>query len=152
MEIKTFNLGKIITKNKETNTENGVFIPVWRNWDSQYSIKPEMVYYTTITPGQMKGPHLHKKRTSNITCVSGKVALVLKSGGNYKEVVADSENPATTEVLPGTGLLVINIGSESAALINICSPAWHPDEPDNFADDYSDYNFSKWQTATGGKK
>lgn len=149
MDFNIIKLEKIITRNKDDQTPNGVFIPVWRNWDSKYNITPDMVYYTTIPPGLSKGPHLHKKRRGYITCLTGKVVFILKNNGTYSEYISDSENPFTIEVPPGTGLLSINIGEVVAGILNICNPAWHPNEPDNYLDDFSDYNIKKWNNFKG---
>lgn len=142
MATRIFKLDLIKTKNKETGIENGIFIPVWRNWDSKYEVEPKMLYHMTIIPGEQKGPHLHKRRTGYITCLSGQVALILKTDDKYEKFICNSENPTTVEVLPGVGLLAINIGKETASLINICSPAWHPDNQDSYPADFSDIDES----------
>jgi dTDP-4-dehydrorhamnose 3,5-epimerase-like enzyme len=139
MGPRIFRVERIETKDKSCREPNGIFVPVWRDWDSKYNIEPKMVYHMTITPGGRKGPHLHKQRTGYITCLSGKVELVLKTNNKYETILCDSDNPTTVEILPGVGLLAINVGTEIASLINICSPAWHPDNQDSYSDDYSDY-------------
>lgn len=145
MEIRIFDVEKIITRDKKNDKPNGVFIPIWRVWDSKYISSPQMVYVATIPVGEMKGPHLHKSRTGYITPISGKLLFILKSNGNYKEIEIDSEIPKTIEVLPGVGLVTINIGTNIATILNLCYPAWHPENQDNFTADFSDYDFSKWQ-------
>jgi dTDP-4-dehydrorhamnose 3,5-epimerase-like enzyme len=138
-KARILKLERIVTSNKN-NKQNGIFIPIWRNWDSKYVIDPNMVYFMTILIGDRKGPHLHKNRTGYITCLSGKVELVIRNAGNYESIICDSDQPQSVEILPGVGLLAINIGEEPASLLNICSPAWHPDNPDSYADDFSDYS------------
>jgi len=145
MSARVFDLEIIQTKNKNTEKVNGIFLPIWRSWDSKYKISPDMVYFSTIYPGEMKGPHLHKKRTGYITCLSGESVLVLKENNQYEEIICKAIKPQTIEVLPNVGLLIINIGKEIAALLNICNPAWHPDNQDNYIADFSDYDLSKWQ-------
>ena len=66
------------------------------------------------------------------------MAIVLKSNNAYEKIICDSKSPKTVEVLPGVGLLALNIGNDTASLINICSPAWHPDSQDSYPIDYSD--------------
>jgi hypothetical protein len=141
MGAKVFNLELIKTSNVE-GSENGTFTPVWRDWDSKYIIDPQMVYHMTIAKGGSKGPHLHKGRTGYITCLTGKVALVIKTSNKYEKIICDSNTPTTVEILPGVGLLAINIGNGTASLINICSPAWHPDNQDSYSVDYSDMDDS----------
>jgi dTDP-4-dehydrorhamnose 3,5-epimerase-like enzyme len=139
MKSRKTDLELIRTKDKLTQSENGIFVPVWRDWDSKLSIVPSMVYYMTLDPGTSKGPHLHKLRTSNITCISGKVKVVLKSEGTYETTFLKASEPCMIEVLPLTGLLISNESDETAIVLNICSPAWHPDNPDNYSDDFSDF-------------
>ena len=139
MGTSVFELQVIPTVDKATERGNGVFVPLWRDWDSQYAIDPKMVYFMTVKKGTRKGPHLHKKRTGYITCLSGKVSLILKQGGAYERVECDAARPTTVEILPGVGLLAINGGDEDALLLNICSPAWHPDDQDSYPADFSDF-------------
>ena len=94
----------------------------------------------TIAPGCKKGPHLHKKRTGYITCLQGDVTLILKTNNAYERIQCDSKRPVTVEVLPGVGLLAINMASESALLINVCSPAWSPNNQDSYPADFSDFD------------
>jgi dTDP-4-dehydrorhamnose 3,5-epimerase-like enzyme len=146
MKTKIFNVELIKTKDKKTGKQNGIFLPIWRNWDSKYRIFPEMVYYTTLRAREMKGPHLHKERTGYLTCLSGKVVCILKYDGFYEEIINDSKDPITIEVLPGVGLLTINLEDTVSGLLNICSPAWHPDKQDNYLADFSNYDIKKWTT------
>ena len=144
MKTKIFNVELIKTKEKKTGKQNGIFLPLWRNWDSKYLISPEMVYYTTLNARDIKGPHLHKERTGYLTCLTGKVVCILKYDDFYEEIIIDSKEPKTIEVLPGVGLLTVNLEKAISSLLNICSPAWHPDKPDNYSADFSDYNINKW--------
>jgi len=142
MATKILKLEVIQNINKKTGRENGVFIHVWRNWDSKYNIDPQMVYFNKIESGYQIVPHLHKEITGYVTCLTGRVSLVLKRDNNYEKIICDANNPSTVEILPGVGLLIINIGNITASLINICSPAWHPDNQDSFTVDFSDINES----------
>jgi|GEM_PF-1536725 len=142
--MKVIDIEKIITKDKNTNEPNGIFLPIWRSWDSKYNIKPDMVYVSTIPRGSYKGPHLHKKRTGYISVLTGRAALVFKTGNKYEEIIVSAEEPKTIEVPPNTGFLSINIGEDTCMILNICSPAWHPEDPDNYTDDFTDYEINKW--------
>ena len=42
---------------------NGELTVIWRNWDKIIN-NPEMVYLNSVNPGEVKGPHIHKNRTS----------------------------------------------------------------------------------------
>ncbi len=139
MKARIINLEVIQTKEFKTNNSNGIFVPVWRDWDSKLVVSPQMIYYTTLEANTSKGPHLHKLRTGNLTCILGQVTVVLKHGDNYETIILSDKDPKLLEVLPGTGLLMTNNGSEKSIVLNLCSPAWHPDNQDSFLDDFSTY-------------
>ena len=75
-EIKSHPLEKHQTKDIHDGHVNGSLIPVWRNWDKTISVQPEMVYVTSINPGERKGPHLHLIRHSYYVCIKGKVVFL----------------------------------------------------------------------------
>ena len=86
-EIRTYTLEKHITKDIHDDHVNGALIPVWRNWDKTIKINPEMVYVTSINPGEVKGPHLHIIRHSYYVCIKGKVVFIIKeNSGKYLEI------------------------------------------------------------------
>ena len=85
-EFKTYKLEKHQTKDIVDKHVNGFMIPVWRDWDKTIWVKPEMVYMTSVNPGERKGPHLHKIRHSYYVCIKGKVVFIAKdNSGNYLE-------------------------------------------------------------------
>ena len=48
---------------------------------------PKMVYVSSVNPCEIKGPHIHSKRTSYFTCIHGKVVFVIKKpDGTYDEI------------------------------------------------------------------
>ena len=77
-EIKTYTLEKHVTKDIHDKDVNGTLVPVWRNWDKIIKVIPEMVYITSINPGEVKGPHLHIIRHSYYVCIKGKVIFIIK--------------------------------------------------------------------------
>ena len=93
-EIKWHTLEKHQTKDIHDGHVNGSLIPVWRNWDKTISVQPEMVYVTSINPGERKGPHLHIIRHSYYVCIKGKVVFIIKQkSGKYLEIESSEENP-----------------------------------------------------------
>ena len=106
-------------------------------------IEPAMVYMTAANPGEVKGPHLHKKRWGYLTCLKGRVVFIIKKeiedarnkrNYTYEEFILDSNNPQVLEIPPNVPQAHVNISDSEAILINICSPAWHPDNQDNYND------------------
>jgi len=144
MEVRLINLELITTKDVRHGHQNGVFIPVWRDWDKEYEHDPKMVYVTTCFPGELKGPHLHKTRWSYLTVLKGKVAFIVKTDAGFKEYVISDEKPQTLVIPAGIPQAHVNIGAVDAIVMNLCTPAWHPDNQDNYTADYGDYDFAKW--------
>ena len=85
MEGKKFfvkDLEKHQTKDVIDSHVNGNLTVIWRDWDSIIPNHPKMVYVSSINPGEVKGPHLHKNRTSYLTCIHGKVVFIIDEGNN----------------------------------------------------------------------
>ena len=153
MELRVFDLQLIPTKDFITGEVNGRFIPIWRDWDSYLEVPPKMVYMTACLPGKIKGPHLHRMRWGYLTCIKGRVVFVIKHqlmnekgemNHRYEEIILDASNPQVIEIPPNVPQAHVNIGEEEAIIVNICNPAWHPDNQDNYAAEYDDYDFSRW--------
>ena len=66
----TINLETHQTKDIQDEHVNGELTVVWRDWDKIIN-NPEMVYLNLVNPGEIKGPHIHKNRTSYFFCLSG---------------------------------------------------------------------------------
>jgi dTDP-4-dehydrorhamnose 3,5-epimerase-like enzyme len=144
MLIEKIDLESIKTKDVRHGHQNGVFIPVWRDWDKSYEKEPKMVYVTTCFPGELKGPHLHLQRWSYLTVLRGEVVFIVKTEEGFQEHVITADKPQTLVIPAGTPQAHVNIGTEEAIVMNLCNPAWHPDNQDNYSADYGDYDFSKW--------
>ena len=84
MDYKKFviNLEKHQTKDVNDSHINGELTVIWRNWDKIFPKNPEMVYVNTVNPKEIKGPHLHKNRTTYFYCVSGKITIVVEDKEN----------------------------------------------------------------------
>jgi dTDP-4-dehydrorhamnose 3,5-epimerase len=145
MKIRVIDLEQIKTKDVRDGHQNGVFVPVWRDWDKEYEKEPQMVYVTTCFPGEVKGPHLHKERWSYLTVLKGKVVFIVKIDQEFREYIIDESKPQTIVIPAGIPQAHINLANEDAIVINLCNPAWHPERQDNYTTDYGDYDFSKWK-------
>ena len=98
-KIRTYKLEKHATKRIIDQSVNGFLIPIWRNWDKTISVQPEMVYITSVNPGEIKGPHLHIIRHSYYVCIKGKVVFVIKeNSGKYLEIESSEEEPILVEI------------------------------------------------------
>ena len=145
-EIKTYKLEKHQTKDIKDNHVNGWLIPVWRNWDKIISVQPEMVYITSVNPGERKGPHLHVIRHSYYVCIKGKVVFVIKEdSGNYLEIESSEENPVLVEIPKNYSSAHINLSNESSIILSVVNPSWKPDNRDEHNVTYDDYDWNKWK-------
>ena len=145
-KIRTYKLEKHQTKDIKDNHVNGWLIPVWRNWDKIISVQPEMVYITSVNPGERKGPHLHVIRHSYYVCIKGKVVFVIKEdSGNYLEIESSEENPVL--IPKNHSSAHINLSDESSIIMALVNPSWKPDNKDEHNVTYDDYDWKKWKNS-----
>ena len=144
-KIKSHTLEKHQTKDIRDGHVNGSLIPVWRNWDKTISVQPEMVYVTSINPGERKGPHLHMIRHSYYVCIKGKVVFIIKEkSGKYLEIESSEENPVLVEIPKNYSSAHINLSNEPSIILSVVNPSWKPDNRDEHNVTYDDYDWDKW--------
>ena len=144
-KIKSHTLEKHQTKDIRDGHVNGSLIPVWRNWDKTISVQPEMVYVTSINPGDRKGPHLHIIRHSYYVCIKGKVVFIIKEkSGKYLEIESSEENPVLVEIPKDYSSAHINLSNEPSIILSVVNPSWKPDNRDEHNVTYDDYDWDKW--------
>ena len=144
-EIKWYTLEKHQTKDIHDGHVNGSLIPVWRNWDTTISVQPEMVYITSINPGERKGPHIHIIRHSYYVCIKGKVVFIIQDEeGNFEEIEVNSEKPVLICVSNGIASAHVNTGKEQARILVLADIAWKPNDNEMINVKFNDYNFDKW--------
>jgi len=145
-KIKSHTLEKHQTKDIRDGHVNGSLIPVWRNWDKTISVQPEMVYVTSINPGDRKGPHLHIIRHSYYVCIKGKVVFIIKEkSGKYLEIESSEENPVLVEIPKNYSSAHINLSNEPSIILSVVNPSWKPDNRDEHNVTYDDYDWNKWK-------
>ena len=90
MENKNFsvwNLENHQTKDITDSHINGELTVIWRDWDNLIKNNPKMVYVNSVNPGEIKGPHIHKNRTTSFSCIHGNVVLVIQDNdGKFHEI------------------------------------------------------------------
>ena len=144
-KVKTKKNPKIITKNTKGNI-NGFLIPIINVHEKFLSEEqwPQQVYCTIAKPGEVKGPHLHKKRWGLFTCIKGNIKIVLRIDNKYKEYYSGEDYDFTTIQVPaGIPAACVNIGEVDAYIMNMPSPAWHPDDQDEWNVEFNDYDFDR---------
>ena len=104
-----------------------------------------MVYVNSINPGEVKGPHLHKNRTSYFYCIHGKVVFVIQDkDGNISEYKTDPEKPVLVSIPNGTAFALINPTEMIAKVLVLADIAWKPDDNEMDITTFDDYDWRKW--------
>ena len=133
------------TKDIEDSHINGELTVIWRNWDNIIK-NPEMVYVNSINPGEIKGPHIHKKRTSFFYCIDGKMTLVIKDNNKkYNEIEVDSQESKLISVSKGTPAAIINPSQNISKILVLADVAWKPNDNEMENVTFDDYDWNKWK-------
>ena len=93
MESSNFSVHKLEThptKDVSDSHVNGELTVVWRDWDDILPNPPKMVYLNTVNSHEIKGPHLHKNRTTHFCCIEGNLVLIIKDGEKFHEIKINS--------------------------------------------------------------
>lgn len=139
-------LEKHNTKDVLDNHINGSLTVVWRDWDDALKINPKMIYVSSVNPGEIKGPHIHKKRTSFFTCVHGKVVFILKeNNGNYVEIESNHDDPIVICVPNNIATAHINISETVSRVLVMADIAWKPNDNEMMNTEFTDYDWNKWK-------
>lgn len=145
-------------KNLKINKdERGRLMEILRDDDNIFK-KFGQVYISTINPDYVKGWHLHKKQTDNMTCIKGKVKLVLydsrensNTKGKLQEFFLNLENPLLIQIPPNVYHGVENLGSEEAVIVNIPTEHYNREQPDEHRLPFNSKEIPyKWQNNKGG--
>jgi len=104
-----------------------------------------MIYVSSVNPGEKKGPHLHKRRTSYFVCIHGRVVFVIRDGAKYLEIESSEEKPVLICVPKNIPSAHINLSSGISRVLVIADLAWRPDDNEMVDLKFEDYNWSKWK-------
>ena len=116
--ISSFNLETHTTKDIKDGHANGSLTVIWRDWDKILETTPQMVYASSINPGEIKGPHIHTQRDSYFVCISGKVIFVVKDlDGTYQEIESSEKNPVLVHIPKNISSAHINVTNKISIII-----------------------------------
>ena len=116
MESPNFSVHQLethLTKDVNDSHVNGNLTVVWRDWDDILPNHPKMVYLNTVNPREIKGPHLHKNRTTHFCCIEGNLVIIVKDGKEFHEIKTDAKDVCL--LLPE---------SKGDFLTNLCIPGF----------------------------
>lgn len=144
-EYEIIKLEKHDTKDIHDKHLNGSLTVVWRDWDNILKNDPKMVYVSSVNPGEIKGPHLHKERTSYFTCIHGKVMFVLQKNDNsFIEIESSSEEPILLKIPSGIPSAHINISNNVSRILTLADIAWKPNDDEMENVNFDNYDWKKW--------
>jgi len=124
---------------------NGELTVIWRNWDNIIK-NPEMIYLNSVNPGEIKGPHLHKNRTSYFLCLDGKMVIVVQdTDGKYHEIETDSNEAKLISVSNGIPAAIVNPSKNISKILVLADIAWKPDDNEMENVTFDDYDWNKWK-------
>jgi dTDP-4-dehydrorhamnose 3,5-epimerase len=148
MNDKNFiiNLEKHQTKDIHDSHINGELTVIWRDWDKLLPKNPEMVYVNTINPNEIKGPHLHKNRTTYFYCISGEIAIIIKDDeGIIHELSSNSDAPILISVPNKLSAAIVNPTKNISKVLVLADVAWKPNDNEMINVAFDDYDWNKWK-------
>jgi len=141
-----WDLEKHQTKDIADSHINGELTVIWRDWDNLLKNHPKMVYVNSINPGEIKGPHIHKNRTTYFSCIHGSIVLVIQDDdGKFHEVKADSEKPTLISVRNGIAAAIVNPTDDISKVLVLADIAWKPNDNEMENIDFENYDWNKWK-------
>ena len=125
---------------------NGELTVIWRDWDNLIKNHPKMVYVNSINPGEIKGPHLHKNRTTYFYCVSGEIVIVVEDNeGVIHEISSNSENPILISVPNKLSAAIINPTNNISKVLVLADVSWKLNDNEMENTDFKNYDWNKWK-------
>ena len=144
--IRHVKLEKHDTKDTKDNHINGSLTVIWRDWDKILEIEPQMIYISSVNPGEIKGPHLHTKRNSYFVCIRGTVVFIAKDlNGKYYEIESSEDDPILIQIPKNHSSAHINITNNVATVLALANPAWRPNDDEMKNVSFDDYDWGKWK-------
>ena len=143
-EFSVLDLERHQTKDTTDSHINGELTVIWRDWDNLIKNHPKMIYVNSINPGEIKGPHIHKKRITYFSCIHGSIVLIVKDDEKFHEIKLDSGKPVLVSIQNGTAVALINPTEMIAKVLVLADIAWRPDDNEMDNTMFDDYDWRKW--------
>ena len=144
--FSVWELEKHETKDTTDSHTNGELTVIWRDWDNIIKNHPKMIYVNSINPGEIKGPHIHKDRTSYFFCIDGSIVLIIKDdNGEFNELKADSEKPVLICIPNGVEVALDNPTLVISKVLVLADVAWKPNDSEMRNTTFENYDWNKWK-------
>ena len=145
--FSVLDLEKHDTKDMHDSHVNGELTVIWRDWDNLIK-NLEMIYLNIVNPGEIKGPHVHKNRTSYFYCIEGKMVILVKDqDGEYHEIKIDSSESKLVSVSNGIAAAIINPSKNISKILVLADKSWRPNDNEMENVNFENYNWKKWDNA-----
>ncbi len=142
--FSVLDLEKHETKDVQDFHINGDLTVIWRDWDKIIK-NPQMVYLNSVNPGEIKGPHIHKNRTSYFFCIDGKMVIVVRDKeGGYHEIKTDSTESKLICVPNGIAAAIINPSKQTSKILVLADISWKPNDNEMENISFDNYDWEKW--------
>jgi len=142
--FSVWDLEKHQTKDIADSHINGELTVIWRDWDNLLKNHPKMVYVNSINPGEIKGPHIHKNRTTSFFCIDGSVVLIIQDDDKkFHEMKMNSEKPVLITVPNGIAAAIVNPTGRIAKVLVLADIAWRPNDNEIKNITFDDYDWEK---------
>ena len=152
MEKEDFNIYELenhLTKDISDLHLNGDLTVIWRNWDKIIN-DPKMIYLNSIEPFEVKGPHIHKNRTSYFFCIDGEIVVVIKDNdGVYHEIDALANEPKLIEISNGIPAAIVNPSGIISKVLVLADISWKPNDDEMQNTTFTNYDWKKWKNNNG---
>tara|TARA_B100000029_G_scaffold274699_1_gene269502 strand:- start:1227 stop:1676 length:450 start_codon:yes stop_codon:yes gene_type:complete len=134
-----------VTRDVSDSHINGELTIIWRDWDNMIKT-PEMIYVNTVNPREIKGPHLHKERTSYFYCINGEIVIILQDkDSQYHEIKINSEESKLVAVSNGIPAAIVNPSDKISKILVLADRSWKPNDNEMSNVKFENYNFDKWK-------
>tara|TARA_Y100000996_G_scaffold401811_1_gene373115 strand:+ start:457 stop:900 length:444 start_codon:yes stop_codon:yes gene_type:complete len=144
-DFEIIDLEKHETKDVKDSHVNGELKIIWRDWDKIIK-DPKMIYVNSVAPGQVKGPHLHKNRTSYFHCIEGNMVIVIQDkDGNYHEIETNSKESRLISISNGVAAAIINPSQSISKILVLADISWKPNDNEMENIQFNDYDWNKWK-------
>lgn len=145
-EIDSIKLDIHETRDINDNHVNGSLLVIWRDLDKIIPLEPKLMYITNVKPGEIKGPHLHTKRTTYFVCIKGKIVFIIKNkNGTYQEIESGEDNPVLVQVPKNIASAHINLSTDTSSVLVLADVIWRPNDNEMKNIIFDDYNWKHWQ-------
>ncbi len=142
--FSVWDLEKHQTKDIADSHINGELTVIWRDWDNLLKNHPKMVYVNSINPGEIKGPHIHKNRTTSFFCIDGSIVLIIQDDDKkFHEMKMNSEKPVLITVPNGIAAAIVNPTGKIAKVLVLADIAWRPNDNEIKNITFDDYDWEK---------